>query len=54
MTRNDFLKKFMRFVLFAVLTLIVFALGRKVVTGTDCQACPGKGICNGKQDCSKY
>jgi hypothetical protein len=54
MTRIDFFKKLIRYGLLALLALIVIALGSKVVTGTDCSSCPGKGICNGKTDCDKY
>jgi len=54
MTRNEFLKKLIRAGLFALLALVVFALGNRVVTGKNCSECPGKGICNGKTDCNKY
>ena len=54
MGRIDFLKKLVRFGLLAILTMIVFALGNRVVTGTDCSSCHGKGICNGKTECNKY
>jgi hypothetical protein len=54
MTRNEFFKKLIRFGLLVILSLIVFALGSRVVTGNDCSACPGKGICNGEKDCNKY
>ncbi len=54
MNRGEFFKKLMRYGLIALLTLIVFALGNKVVTGKDCSACPGKGVCSGETDCSKY
>jgi hypothetical protein len=54
MNRTEFFKKLMRYGLLALLTLIVFALGNRVVTGQNCSACPGNGVCNGKTDCSKY
>jgi hypothetical protein len=54
MKREEFFKKLIRFTLLAILALIVFALGSKVVTGRDCSGCPGNGICNGETDCSKY
>jgi hypothetical protein len=54
MNRNDFFKKIIRYGLLALLTLIVFALGNRVVTGKDCSACPGNGVCNGETDCNKY
>jgi hypothetical protein len=54
MTRIEFFKKLIRFGLLVILSLIVFALGSRVVTGKDCSACPGKGICKGETDCNKY
>jgi hypothetical protein len=54
MSRIDFFKKLIRYGLLALLTLIVFALGSRVVTGSDCSSCPGNGVCNGKSDCNKY
>jgi len=54
MSRIDFFKKLIRYGLLALLTFIVFALGNRVVTGQDCSACPGNGICNGETDCNKY
>jgi hypothetical protein len=54
MSRIDFFKKLIRYGLLALLALIVFALGNRVVTGKDCSGCPGNGICNGKTDCNKY
>jgi hypothetical protein len=54
MSRNDFFKKIIRYGLLALLTLIVFALGNKVVTGKDCSQCPGNGVCKGETDCNKY
>lgn len=54
MTKNDFVKKLVRIGLLAALALIVMALGNKVVTTRACSQCPGKGVCNGETDCSKY
>lgn len=54
MKRNEFIKNLMRAGLFALLALIVLALGKKVVTERNCTKCPGKGICNGETDCYKY
>ena len=54
MSRIEFFKKLMRYGLLALLSLIIFALGNRVVIGKDCSACPGKGICNGKTDCNKF
>ena len=54
MTRIDFFKKIIRLGLFAILALMAFALGNKVVAASDCSGCPGKGICNGESDCEKY
>lgn len=54
MRREDFFKKILRLALLAILALIAFTLGGRVVTGQDCSSCPGKGVCNGETDCSKY
>jgi hypothetical protein len=54
MKRGEFIRKLIRYGLLALLTLIVFALGNRVVTGNDCSACRGNGICGGKTDCNKY
>jgi hypothetical protein len=54
MRRNDFLKKLGRYILMAFIALIVISLGKKIVSGNDCSACAGKGICNGNTDCNKY
>lgn len=44
----------MQVVILAALSLIVFVLGNRVVTGRDCDKCPGMGICNGEIDCENY
>jgi hypothetical protein len=54
MTRVEFFRKMIRLILLALIAMIVLALGNRVVTGKDCSACPGKGICNGETDCNKY
>jgi hypothetical protein len=54
MNRYDFLIRLIRYGLLVLLTIIVFALGNRVVTGKDCSVCPGNGVCNGKTDCNKY
>lgn len=52
MTREDFLHKAARYILMAILALIVFALGRKVVYGSDCKGCPVYASCS-KETCIK-
>jgi hypothetical protein len=54
MKRSEFLKYLIRLGLFAILALIVFTLGKRIVLRKDCSGCPGNGVCNGKSDCSKY
>jgi hypothetical protein len=54
MNRKEFLKKLMRYTLFLLLGIIAIALGKRIVAGSDCSACPGKGICTGESDCSKF
>lgn len=53
LTRLEFLRKLMRFALLAILSLIVFALGNRVVTAQDCSACQIKNSCRSKTDCAK-
>jgi hypothetical protein len=40
--------------LFGLLVLVAVVTGSKVVAGTNCSSCPGKGICAGESDCSKF
>jgi hypothetical protein len=54
MARIEFIKRILRLGLLAMIALIVFLLGNRIVTGQDCTACPGKGICRGVTDCDKY
>jgi len=54
MNRNTFLKRIVQLVLFGILTVIAVVLGTRAVSGGDCSACSGKGICNGEVDCSKF
>jgi hypothetical protein len=52
--RTDFLNTMIRIVMASLLTLVAVLLGKKISTGTDCRNCPGKGICRGEPDCSKF
>jgi hypothetical protein len=54
MKRGEFIKKAIRYILLGLLTGITLLLGSKAVTGADCSSCPGKGICDGESDCSRY
>ena len=54
MNRTEFLRKLVRYMLFLLLGIIAIALGNRIVAGSECTACPGKGICTGESDCSKY
>jgi hypothetical protein len=54
MNRTEFVNRLIRYFLFGLLGLIMVLAGRKAVTGNNCSACPGKGICAGETDCSKY
>jgi hypothetical protein len=54
MKRNEFIRKAIQYILFGILTAIAIVLGSKAVSGTNCSSCPGKGICDGEIDCSKY
>jgi hypothetical protein len=54
MNRTEFVKSAIRYLLLVVLAGIAILLGSKAVTGSNCSSCPGKGICIGESDCSKY
>jgi hypothetical protein len=54
MNRDDFIRKIVRYLLFGFLAGIAFLAGSRIVTGSDCSSCPGKGICRGETDCSTY
>ena len=54
MKRGTFLRRLMQIVILAVMSLVVLALGDRVVTGRDCNKCPGQGICSGEIDCESY
>jgi hypothetical protein len=53
-TRKKFITRLIQAGLLGILLLITFLLGSKTVSGKDCSACPGNGICSGDTDCSKY
>jgi hypothetical protein len=55
MNRLEFFNKAMRYLLLGLLAFIAALTGSQVVSGgTDCSACPGKGICAGETDCSSF
>jgi hypothetical protein len=54
MSRTDFLNKIIRYLLFGLLAAIIAVTGKKAISGNDCSACPGKGICSGNTDCSTF
>ena len=54
MNRKDFFKKLIKYMLLALLGVITIILGKQVVGGDNCSACPGNGICKGESDCSKF
>jgi len=54
MTRNNFVNRVMQAGLLVLLTLIVFALKNRIVTGENCSSCPENGSCSGKKECNKY
>jgi hypothetical protein len=54
MKRKDFIRKIIQYLLFGILTGIAVILGSRAVTGNNCSSCPGKGICSGDIDCSKF
>jgi hypothetical protein len=54
MNRIDFFKKLGRYILLMLMAFIVMAVGKRVVTGSDCSECPGNGICRGESDCVNF
>jgi hypothetical protein len=54
MNRSRFISAVVRAILLAMLALTGIFLGKRAVAGSDCSACSGNGICNGKSDCSTY
>ncbi len=54
LSRHEFLNRLTRWMLVAFMAFVALALGSKVVRGNACSTCPGKGICNGETDCSKF
>jgi hypothetical protein len=54
MKRKDFIRKIIQYLLFGILAGIAIFLGSRAVSGTKCSSCPGKDICSGEKDCSKY
>jgi hypothetical protein len=53
-TRREFLNRFFRMMLIAVLAVIAFLLGDRVSSGQNCSECAGRGFCKGESDCSNY
>ena len=54
MSRTDFFRILMRYLLIGILGIISIILGNKATSGMDCSACRGNGICKGESDCSKF
>ncbi len=54
MNREEFFKKAGRYILLLFVAIIVFALGNKVVSASNCNSCPGNGICKGESDCGNF
>lgn len=54
MKRGKFIKQFIRYLLFSLLAMIAFAMGNRIVNNSDCNSCPGNGLCSGEKDCFKY
>ena len=53
-SRKEFLSKGIRYILFLALALVAVILGTRSSLASDCSACPGKGICSGETDCTKF
>jgi hypothetical protein len=53
-SRVEFFRKVIQAGLFALIAILLFTLGNRIVTGNDCSGCPGNGLCHGESDCSRY
>jgi hypothetical protein len=51
MNRFDFIRKLVQAGLLVLLTFLVLALRKRIVTGAECQGCPVLGSCMGKNEC---
>jgi hypothetical protein len=54
MERAVFIKKLLRFALLLVISAMAVVLGSRASAESNCNTCPGKGICNGESDCLSY
>ena len=54
MSRIEFLKKVIRYILFGLLSIVAVITGTRSVAANNCSSCPGKGICKGESDCSTF
>lgn len=54
LTRTEFVKKLVGGLLAVFLAFLALILGSRTVSGSDCSACPGKGLCRGEIDCKIY
>jgi hypothetical protein len=54
MPRNEFIRKVVRLLLLGLLGGIALLTGGRIAEGSSCTACPGKGICAGRTDCSTF
>jgi hypothetical protein len=54
LNRAEFLNGLIRILMGSLLAFVAISLGRRIITTNDCCSCPGKGICKGEADCSKY
>ncbi len=53
-TRDDFIKKAIRYGLLTLLTIVSYVLWGRVAIGKNCSGCPENGSCKGRSDCNKY
>jgi len=53
-SRKKFLDRGIRYILFLALALVAVILGTRTSSASDCNSCPGSGICSGETDCTKF
>jgi hypothetical protein len=54
MERAVFIKRLVRFVLLLFISTLAVVLGSRASAESNCNTCPGKGICSGESDCLSY
>jgi len=54
MKRSEFVRKAIGYILLVLIAMAAAITGSRADFASDCDSCPGKGICRGETDCSTY